>query len=346
MNLEKFLAEKKTCLTATQIGALLGVSRYGKTASDVYDYYIYPREQKQTPDMLRGQELEPIVLDKYEKIMDCGSLYRQPALEGKDPEKMHKGLYRLCERPDIKELVADDFTSEELQKAYWLGCHPDGLIIEDGHIIGAVEIKTVKSSFDLEAKGIYPDHIIQCQTILLCTGAPWIDLCYFDVGRWNLVPDNAVTERIYPDPKIWHSILMVARKFWHDNILQKVPPAQNHIVSDFRVESEELSKDIDKVEDDLPLQIKLTELAKEAVEANIELKAAERKRELAYQALDDATIGRKKKKFVLPGYVVNRVVVNPAPKIDYSRMVKELNIDVSPFLSASLPYSYMKATSK
>ncbi len=336
VSLESFLAEKRTCLTATQIGALLGVNRYKKTAQDVYDYYIYPQKQKQTPDMLRGQELEPLVLDKYEKLVGK-EILRQMPFEGEPRNKTHKGLYRLCDRPDIDSLEVDGFTREELLSANWLGAHPDGIASDFSR---GVEVKTIKSSFDLEANGIYPDHIIQCQTILLCTGLPCIDLVYFDINRWSFIPEDSVTDTIYPDPRIQHSILKVARKFWFENILPKIPPATNHIPVDIRVESE--LGDLDRCEDDPALVEKLTELSRVAVEAKIALDSAEEIKSQAYEALSTALAGRKGKKVLLPQYTINRITVGPSSKIDYPRMIKELGLDVEPFLTTTQPYSYIK----
>lgn len=234
---EKFLQEMRSCITASQSPKLVGVARFDETITDVYLFHLGKAPEKPVSGpMARGRDMETIVLDYYEfgdeerkiePILSKGEvLVRQPPMRGPYhiDAAYHKGLHRFSERPDVASLEVDGFSQNELKNASWFGCHPDALVVDKvtNKIKRLIEIKTVGAAFDLEAKGIYPDWIIQCQHGMAATGAEETDLVVFNCESHTWEPIPLV--KIVADHEVQRALLCVARKFWFDHVQKQIPP--------------------------------------------------------------------------------------------------------------------------
>jgi YqaJ-like viral recombinase domain len=66
-------------------------------------------------------------------------------------------------------------------KRAYVGCSPDSFLGEDG----ILELKTQKAELliaTLDADRFPPEHVAQCQGVLMVTGRQWVDLCVYWPG--------------------------------------------------------------------------------------------------------------------------------------------------------------------
>ena len=117
----------------------------------------------------------------------------------------------------------------------WLACSPDGVIEEDGALVGVLEIKCPYSARDMspiEACDKLPtfscqlidrqltlkrthNYYFQVQGQLAITGAKWCDFFVYTSCGFEI-------ERIYPDPSLWDDVLQVLDNFFSSHCVPLV----------------------------------------------------------------------------------------------------------------------------
>ena len=118
----------------------------------------------------------------------------------------------------------------------WLGCSPDGLVVEDGSITGCIEVKcpfskrdqTLKKATDSDKSfflKVYEDglklkqnhaYYYQCQGVINILEVPWIDFIVH-------TEKDIHVERIYRDKILWENhIITGLTDFYIKYILPKL----------------------------------------------------------------------------------------------------------------------------
>ncbi len=129
-----------------------------------------------TPDMLRGQHLEPVAADFYTE--ETGNkVRRQPKTYR---HKEHSFMY----------------------------CHVDRLLTGQP---GFIEIKCVRgSTFSaIQTEGPRDQDMIQVHHSLICTGLDFADLVYFSADDWAIE-----VHRIAKDRHTWKALIDGEKAFW------------------------------------------------------------------------------------------------------------------------------------
>lgn len=243
---------------ASEVGALVaGCDEYGRTPLTIYLEKLGLKDRKESAVLARGNDLEPIIFEKYCKhiLPEGDHLTYQPA--GWD-----------------NPLVNQDYP--------WLGCHPDAM---NGTWI--LEIKTVSSQIkqfndDIveNLKLVKPSWYWQAQTQLLITGKsrvvifPWL-VNAFD---WGALPQIEIT----PDKEAFRTIVEVTNDYYFEHLLKKVvpenteqPPRElsvDHVETDEQLaqdiqdfatlshQTKQLTKALDQVKDKLKKQYQDTQI--------------------------------------------------------------------------------------
>lgn len=203
------LTQRRHYLGASEVAAVLGKSPYA-TPADVLSFKLGAAGSEETPAMRVGTALEPIILSEW-------SAARGIELDVSQPLIYHP-------------------------QAPWLACHPDGLALPV-----AVEAKTYSErtahEWDPElADGVPIHYLLQCQTVMACTGA---SVCYLvaaevpeDLREWlgrltveqiravaSEVPPwaNLHTYEIRHHPGIEAAILTACGQWWQRHVVDREP---------------------------------------------------------------------------------------------------------------------------
>ena len=194
---ETFLAERRSGIGASDLGAILGLDPY-RTPARVWHEKVHGDQQEPTPAMWWGTLLEPIILERYSQRM------RAPAF------KPHPNCFR---------------------RDGWKLCHPDAFAdLLDGSVRD-VQIKTVASGDGWGEPGsdLIPDHIhlqiLWEMHVLRAQAGIEID----EIG--HVVPligpptrdDLRIYEVRYDEELVGRAEEICAR-FWHDHVLTKRAP--------------------------------------------------------------------------------------------------------------------------
>lgn len=195
-DISQWLIERKTGITGTDIGKIMGLSHWGNSMKVWEDKMGMTPPIPDNENMLWGRVLEPIILEEYS---------RRNSLNVIKPEGIVRG-------------------SEE-----WMIGSPDGVVISDsGEWEYGVEIKTGQIRNPAGEKRwskpgvtpivISPDYEYQCRWYMAITNLPY----------WKLVALlNGSDYREYHierDMQLEEHMITICRDFWFNNVLAKIPP--------------------------------------------------------------------------------------------------------------------------
>lgn len=203
------LTERRRYLGASEVAAVLGKSPYS-TPADVLAGKLGATGVEETPAMRVGTALEPLILAEW-------SAARGIELDVSQPLVYHP-------------------------EASWLASHPDGLALPT-----AVEVKTyserTRDEWDPDlADGVPVHYLLQCQTVMACTGAR---VCYLvaaevpeDLREWlgqlSVEQIRAVAAQVPPwvslrtyeihhHPGIEAAILAACGQWWDRHVIRREP---------------------------------------------------------------------------------------------------------------------------
>jgi putative phage-type endonuclease len=189
MRRRDWLAMRQTKLGGTDVAAIAGLDRYRSNLSVYNEKAGLAPAVEETPVMVAGRTLEPIVARMYAKRTGR-TVYKTKVL-------LHPDYPFLMGTPDRK-VDAED--------------HPE---------TGLLEIKTHGAhAFDMvRNEGLFPGHIAQLQWYLGLGGFTWGSYAVFSREGWDLM-----TFDVAFDPALYAALLDLAVKFYQNHILPRVPP--------------------------------------------------------------------------------------------------------------------------
>jgi predicted phage-related endonuclease len=113
-----------------------------------------------------------------------------------------------------------------------------------------------------------PDHIgLQAQWYCSGTGLPWCDIAALFGGN------DLRIFRVTHDPEIEATLLEVAERFWHDNVLAEVPPPIGHSDTAARYLKQKFPRNVEHVREATPDEVMLLSRLKQEREVLAEAKA-------------------------------------------------------------------------
>jgi putative phage-type endonuclease len=183
----QWLDERRQGITATDIAAICGASKY-KSAIDVYlDKRGLAEQLPENDAMLWGKLMEPVIAGHYAR----------------------RNRVRL-ERPGL-------MTHKDIG---WIRGTPDRLIAGQSK---GLEIKTASSRMsghwgNSGTDDVPTEYLLQCAWYMLLTGFPEWDIALkidsADYREYTILRNECLESRL----------LEMADRFWHENVLAKEPP--------------------------------------------------------------------------------------------------------------------------
>ena len=192
----EWLELRRSGIGGSDMPSLLGICPFGGTPYGVWKAKVHGAVDKEpTPDMQRGNFLEPIIRD----------LYRQET------------GYEV-QTPSIQRHLRET----------WAIANLDGLVIpgtdENGlpQPPGILEIKAprIGKFCALEDEGIPANYQVQMQHYMGVTGLKWGHFC-----AWNADAFRLLIVRIERDDDLISLMWDVARDFWIQHVLTGIPPS-------------------------------------------------------------------------------------------------------------------------
>ena len=198
---ENFLAARRIGLGGSDIGAIMGLSKW-KSPVDVWldkTGRTKPNLEMSEPAYF-GIELESFVAAEYSKR--CGNKVQRVNQIIKHPQH----AWMLA---NIDRAVVADGSRARMDK--------DGKL---AGIKGLLECKTASAYLEREwSDGSAPlAYVAQCQWYMAVTGAEWCDLAVLIGGQ------KYVCHRIDRDESLIEAVIDAGRQFWFNNVLADVPP--------------------------------------------------------------------------------------------------------------------------
>lgn len=195
MTRSEWLELRRSGIGGSDMPSILGICPFGGTPYGVWQAKVYgAHDTEPTPDMRRGNFLEPIIRDLYRE--HTGYEVRTPPLQRHRTET-------------------------------WAIASLDGLVMpgpgENGipRPPGILEIKAPRAGkfHALEDEGVPADYQVQVQHYMGVTGLAWADFC-----AWNADAFRLLIVRIARDDELIRLMWDVARKFWERHVLTGIPP--------------------------------------------------------------------------------------------------------------------------
>ena len=190
-----FLERRRSGIGGSDVGALVGVHPFGKTATDVFLEKVRPLPETlpdPTPPMLRGIALEPII----------GQMY--------------------AEKYDVTLYPAGNESSGHPLKPY-IRASTD-FILRDGEAMAGLEAKSlgIDTFAKLRAEGVIPQYQLQGQQQIMVLGLLYVDFMALSAERWQ-----TIEARIEPDLQLQRDITAIEEQFWNDHVLKELPPTND-----------------------------------------------------------------------------------------------------------------------
>lgn len=187
---EAWLAERRTGIGGSDLGAIAGVDPY-RTAADVWDEKMgYAPDLEPTPPMLRGIHLEPLAAELYAEHTGR-QMRRQP-------------MRRHSEQP-------------------WLIGNCDRQLFDsgDGRGTGVLEIKCpgLRAFANVKHHGLPETYVIQLQHYLGVFGYSWGSFALFNAERWELIHFD-----VEADLELIGRLHEIGHDFWHEHVLAQRRP--------------------------------------------------------------------------------------------------------------------------
>lgn len=188
-----FLSIRQTGIGGSDIGAILGVSRF-KSVLDIYESKVNPIEEVEHNELFYwGHKLEDVIIDRFVEETGFGNVVRHPPV------------------------MRDKYN-------HWALAHADALIQNDNNeTVGILEIKTA-SAFNSKAwstddgDSIPIEYSAQVQWYM---GIYGVDVAYVAV----LIGGNKYRQyKIVADKELFNLMLSRAAEFWRNHVLKNIPP--------------------------------------------------------------------------------------------------------------------------
>ena len=197
MDLREWLELRRSGIGGSDMPSVLGICPFGGTPYAVWQAKVYgAHDTEPTPNMQRGNFLEPIIRDLYRQR--TGFEVQTPPLQRHPTET-------------------------------WAIANVDGLIVPGSDSSGLprppgiLEIKAPRASkfYALEDEGVPAHYQVQVQHYLGVTGLQWADFC-----AWNADAFRLLIVRIQRDDSVIRLMWDVAREFWERHVLTGIAPPQ------------------------------------------------------------------------------------------------------------------------
>ncbi len=183
-----WLEARRTCITATDIAAIVGLNHWSSPLSVWRDKMGLSPEKEVTPAMQLGIDIEPWVGAQFGKL---------------------KGV----------EVVKADFVKHK--DFDWMGVTPDFYIGEDALLECKYAGTNAAKAFGEEYTDVVPDHyVIQVQYQLGVTGRK---KGYLAVFAPSIYPGIRIYEFDF-NPELFARLQFAARKFWFEHVVKEVAP--------------------------------------------------------------------------------------------------------------------------
>ena len=145
---ETWLAQRRDCITATDVSKILGLAPWGSPHSVWRDKHGLTKDFPPTPAMRKGIQAEPLIVADYEE--------RHPGIELTDP-----GRFEMIRNPDLP----------------WIACTPDRVYADKSC---GLECKLVENSWKYWSEDKPADHaFLQAHWCMIATGIP-----RWDIAAW------------------------------------------------------------------------------------------------------------------------------------------------------------------
>lgn len=199
MTREEWLELRRSGIGGSDMPSILGICPFGGTPFGVWQAKVHGACDKEpTPDMQRGNLLEPIIRDLYQ--LETGYEVQIPGIQ----RHLHET---------------------------WAIASLDGLILpgpdENGlpRPPGVLEIKAPKARkfYALEDEGVPAHYQVQIQHYLGVTGLQWAHFC-----AWNADAFRLLIVPVQRDDDLIRLIWDKARNFWERHVLTRIPPTDAH----------------------------------------------------------------------------------------------------------------------
>lgn len=189
MTRNEWLELRRSGIGGSDMPSILGISPFG---GNPYGVWLAKTrgivEREDTPDIQRGNFLEPIIRELYSQ------------------QTGHEVL-----RPDLQRHKIET----------WAIANLDGLVLPKEDAPGILEIKAPRARrfYALEDYGVPDYYQVQVQHYMGVTGLGWADFC-----AWNADAFRLFIVRIERDDELIKLMWEIAREFWERNVLAGIPP--------------------------------------------------------------------------------------------------------------------------
>lgn len=189
---ERWLAERRTCVTGSDIAPILGVGAFGKTRMDVYLDKMAMAEREQTERQRWGLKLQRAILEEY------------------------------AERTGRAIELSDEYTLVRHPTYPFLGATLDGRLTgnPDRRPVDAKNVGIKTSEWGEEGTDQIPhQYALQLHVQMMVLDEQCADLAVLFGGN------SLVIYTVHRDPEIDAIIVKGAREFYENHIEAAIPPA-------------------------------------------------------------------------------------------------------------------------
>lgn len=198
-----WLEQRKTCITATDVAKIMGVSKYGGPIDVYLEKIGEAPETEPTEAMRRGLQLEPSILRIYNEEI-APLIPEQPFTLAFAPEHPRIGATLDARRERITRVTAS----------------PEALGECDGRPVDAKNVWRDSTEWGETGTDQMPVHFgTQLMIQMLVTGAEYADLAVLFSGNDFR---HYTIERI---PEVEANLIGICENFWRDHVEQRVPPS-------------------------------------------------------------------------------------------------------------------------
>lgn len=183
-----WLADRRTCITGTEIAAILGMSKFMRPI-DVYLEKMGPRTVEQNTAMHAGKRFERAILEEYAETHGCEIIFADP--------------FRLYKIPDFE----------------LLGATLDAIRVDDGRPVDAKNIRYKDEEWGEEGTDDFPLYYrLQLHVQAMAKQKDIADLAVCFTGQ------DFVTYTYHRDPEVDDLIKTEVTAWWQKHILGGVVP--------------------------------------------------------------------------------------------------------------------------
>jgi putative phage-type endonuclease len=188
----QWLAERRTCITATDVAKIMGVSKFGGPADVFFDKVGVSEDTPPTQAMESGHRLQDAILRWYADKEGCP--------------------IQLC----------DPFTVYRNPDYPLLGASLDGLREPDGIPVDAKNVRFLRFNDGWGEQGtdeVPPDYLLQLHVQAMICDKDHADLSVLASGQDHMI------FRVPVDPVVSEAIVEAADRFWTNHVIPRIPPS-------------------------------------------------------------------------------------------------------------------------